>query len=220
MKDAEKDVKKSAKKKAKSEGCVIEHPKLVSELQEMINDWMNAHPKRSLTHLSQATGVPEALIRRLMNNGIKILDDFIFKILVYVFEIKVFTFEDITDALLPGSEARKWFLYHYSYLEESLEVREDEKDASVEEMIFRNPISTAIYFEISQRDYISPSHIRQQFGLVGTFELARLLRKQIVVLGSNGVLRPKDPTLKLTEEQVRARLSDLAQTFRKKDQDL
>lgn len=195
----------------------VEKTKLVEEIQDVLNSWLNEKSDvRSVASLSRATGVADSSIRRLLNSGIKIQDDSVFRLISHVFDIQ--TFEGISNSLVTKPETLKWFQKSYAYMKESA-VLQQYKYSPTADVISENPISLSIYSLISESRKISPGYIKEQFGAIGDFELEKLLQKQVVFLEEDGSLRAKDSMLKLTKDQVVDNLPDLTRIFLKKDHD-
>lgn len=193
----------------------FEKNKLVSEIQDVLNSWLNEKPEvRSVASLSRATGVADPAIRRLMNSNVKINDDAIFKLLAYIFDVQ--TFNGISVALSQKPEALKWFERSYAFMKNSAALQQY-KHTPTADIISNNPVALAVYALISEMENVSIAYIKEQFGAVGEFELEKMLQKEVVFLETNGSLRVKDLMLKLTKDQVIDNLPDLARLFFKKD---
>lgn len=194
----------------------FEKTKLVSEIQEVLNSWLSEKPEvRSVASLARATGVADSSIRRLLNNGIKIQEDSIFKLLAHIFEIQ--SFDGISAALEKKPEALKWFERHFSYLKKAPALQEY-KFSNIESEITLNQIAFSVFALASTNlAEITDSYIKDQFGIRGEIEMEDLIQKGVLKL-SNGKLTVLDGTkIKIDKEQAINLMPDLTRTYLKKD---
>ncbi len=193
----------------------FEENKLVSEVQDVLNSWLNEKPEvRSVASLSRATGVADPAIRRLMNSNVKINDDAIFRLLSHVYG--VFTFAELSSAMAGKSELLKWFHRHFAYLEKA-PVMQEYKQGTISDAIAENAISVAIFSIVSSSTQISQNKVREQFGAVGEYELEKLIEKKIISISDGGYLAVAEKNIMLSKEQVVSLLPDLTRIFFKKD---
>lgn len=192
----------------------VEKTKLVEEIQDVLNSWLNEKSDvRSVASLSRTTGVADSSIRRLLNNGIKIQEDSIFKLLTHIFEVQ--SFDGISAALEEKPEMLKWFERHFSYMKKAPAIQ-DYKPSSIADEISSDPIQFSVYMQISSVSGLSQSYIKDQFGIRGEIELEKLIQKGMVIVEED-LLYPKEQKIKYTKEQVINLLPEITRMYLKKD---
>lgn len=189
----------------------IEKNKLVGEIQDILTAWLNEKTEvRTVASLSRATGVTDPAIRRLKNNNVKINDDAIFKLLAHIFEVQ--TFDGISAALEKHPDTLKWFERNFSYLKKSPNLQAY-KISNISDLISQNVISLAIFSLVSSKNNLRQSYIKEQFGVIGEFELEKLITEKVIAVNANGELRVEDKKIILSKDQVASLLPDLAKMF-------
>lgn len=193
----------------------FEKNKLVSEIQDVLNSWLNEKPEtRSVASLSRATGVADPAIRRLMNNNIKINDDAIFKLLAYIFDVQ--TFDGISSALSKNPEALKWFEKNYAYLKTSTALAAY-KHSPVADEVAANAMTYSVYNVVLALKSVPSGYIKEQFGMRGEIELENLLKKGLLLQKDGEIHVKDDALLKFTKEQTVQLLPEITKVFFKAD---
>lgn len=193
----------------------LDTTKLVKEIQEVLSSWLNEKPDtRSVAYLSRETGVSDSAIRRLLNSDVKIADDSIYKLLTHICRANDY---DTFLGLFTGKKnIQVWYSKNFAYLKKAPAL-EAYKPTPIAEIISENPISLSVYGIISSMKGLTQSYIKEQFGVIGEFELEKLVQKEIVTINSDGILFAKAGKVKITKEQVIANLPALSMIFFKKD---
>lgn len=195
----------------------FEKSKLIAEIQEVITLWLNERPEvRSVASLSRSTAVADSSIRRLLNNGIKIQDDSIFKLLAHVAGSE--TFESVQGVLSDKVNAQRWFKKHFAYLERVPALESYQRSENQAEIV-SNPIAFAVYALISSFEGIDSSYIREQYGIRGEQELENLIQNEVVVLKDNKLAANGDQKLKLDKFETVRLLPEITRTYLKADSD-
>lgn len=193
----------------------IEKTKFIAEVQGVINSWIQTKPEtRNVAHLSRETGVTDSSIRRLMNNGTKISDDSIYKLLGHV--AQTFEFDTFLNSFSRAPQIQKWFERNYSYLKKSPSLSIYKPSPLAEEMTL-NPIAFAVFSSILALKKVPVSYIKDQFGMRGEIELEKIMQKGLLFQQGDSVCIKEDIFLKITSEQTVALLPELTKTFFKPD---
>lgn len=191
---------------------LFEKSKLVAEIQDLLNSWLNEKPEtRSVASLSRSTTVADSSIRRFLNNGIKIQDESLFKLVSHVAGTE--TFEGVSNILSEKAEAKKWFQKHFAYLEK-IPNMQGYKFSENQADIVLNPIAFSVFALVSSVADIDGDFIRNQFGIRGEHELEDLIEKGIIgtdgsklsVIGGNKLKLDQQETTKLLPEITRTYL--------------
>lgn len=192
----------------------FEKSQFVSEIQEALIFWLNEKPEvRSVASLSRATGVADSSIRRLLNGGVKIQEDSIFKLLAHVYEVQ--TFDGISNALDKKPQALKWFEKHFAYLKAAPSL-ENYKFSPLSEDIADSALSYSVYKFISAAGPLKPEAVKEQFGVRGELELETMIVKGLVSL-EDSLLKVKDKRIKFTKTQAVSLMPELTKAYLKKD---
>ena len=192
----------------------FEKTKLVAEIQNALNSWINEKPEtRSVAHLSRETGVTDSSLRRLLNGDVKISDDSIFKLLS--FTSAEYKYENFLKFFQSKPEIQKWFIKNYSYMR-PFQALQSYKPTPIAEEITANPIMFSVYMLVSSVNGVRSADVKEQFGVRGELELEKLLEKGLIRLDGETLIA-KENKIKFSKDQAIDLIPELARMFLKKD---
>ena len=189
--------------------------KLITEIQNALSEWQSMKPDvRTIAYLARETGVTESSIRRISNNGIKIADDSIFKLLSFI--CGEYKYEKFLQYYHQKNEVKKWFMRNYSYMANSPALQEY-KPTSISADLAANSISYSVYMYIRSLSSVTSADIKEQFGVRGEIELEKQISKGHIKQEGENLRTVNQEKILFSKDEIIDLIPSIATSYLKKD---